>query len=175
MSIWSLLSGASLLAILAASVQPEPPASAFKIVTKRPDDSVQVQADNAKALFVIKSPFGISRATIERLADQWPKQVVVRLHLKGLENFKAATGKTTLHAAVAVQQGKPNVRQWKDGQETPGVAATSAFWMDVQIQDGGKPAQAIPLKDGYFEVTLPAALFAENPKSITLDWIDFYR
>ena len=33
----------------------------------------------------------------------------------------------------------------------------------------------IPLKDGYFEVPLPAKLFERNPEEITLRWIDFYR
>jgi hypothetical protein len=36
-------------------------------------------------------------------------------------------------------------------------------------------ATELPLKDGYFEVTLPRAFFEGNPKSITLNWVDFYR
>ena len=32
-----------------------------------------------------------------------------------------------------------------------------------------------PLKDGYFEMQLSKAFFEDNPKSITLNWIDFYR
>ncbi len=39
----------------------------------------------------------------------------------------------------------------------------------------GKPAKTIPLDDGYFEMQLPKALFEDNPKSITINWIDFYR
>jgi hypothetical protein len=33
----------------------------------------------------------------------------------------------------------------------------------------------IPLKEGYFELQLPNVLFEGNPKSITINWIDFYR
>ena len=48
--------------------------------------------------------------------------------------------------------------------------------MDIRIVGGdGRPAQELPLKDGYFEMTLPRAFFEGNPKSITLNWIDFYR
>ena len=48
--------------------------------------------------------------------------------------------------------------------------------MDVRIVGGdGKPAKELPLQDGYFEVTLPRAFFDGNPKSITLNWIDFFR
>jgi hypothetical protein len=39
----------------------------------------------------------------------------------------------------------------------------------------GKPAEAIPLVNGYIEMRLPKAFFRDNPKSITVNWIDFYR
>jgi hypothetical protein len=43
--------------------------------------------------------------------------------------------------------------------------------MDVRIVGGdGKPAQKLPLKDGYFEVALPRALCEGNPKAITVKW-----
>jgi hypothetical protein len=48
--------------------------------------------------------------------------------------------------------------------------------MDIHIVGGdGRPAQELPLKDGYFEMTLPRLFFEGSPKSITLNWIDFYR
>lgn len=43
------------------------------------------------------------------------------------------------------------------------------------VGNDGKPAKTIPLKDGYFEMQLPKAFIEENPKSITVNWIDFYR
>jgi len=39
----------------------------------------------------------------------------------------------------------------------------------------GKPSTDYPLKDGYFEVAVPAALLRDQPKTLTLKWIDFYR
>jgi hypothetical protein len=89
----------------------------FKITTKRKDDTVEVQANKEKALFIIKSPFGISQAVIEREGEQWPDAVVLRLHLKGLESFRAFNGKVTLDAAVGIQEGKAKVRMWKDSKE----------------------------------------------------------
>ena len=48
--------------------------------------------------------------------------------------------------------------------------------MDIRILTSkDKPAKVLPLKNGYFEMTLPKAFFEGNPKSITLNWIDFYR
>lgn len=68
------------------------------------------------------------------------------------------------------------VRRWRDGKEDANLDEKSPFWADIRIVGGdGKPAKEIPLKDGYFEMTLPQAFFDNNPKSITLNWIDFYR
>jgi len=146
----------------------------FKITTKRDTDTVEVRADKEKTVFIVKSPFGISQAAIERTEGKWPDSVVLRLNLKGLENFKASNGKATLDAAVSSQDGK--VRIWKDGKEDAVLDAKSPYWMAIRmIGADGKTAKSIPLKNGYFEMALPKAFFEENPKAITLNWIDFYR
>jgi hypothetical protein len=164
-----------LLPVLAWADDGAAPAK-FKVTTKRKDDTVEVQAEKDKALFIIKSPFGISQAIIEREAEKWPDAVVLRLHLKGLENFGASNGKVKLHAAVAIQERKAKVRLWKDGNEDTPLDNKNPLWMDIRIIGGdGKPATELPLKDGYFEMSLPKAFFQGKPKSVTLSWIDFYR
>jgi hypothetical protein len=148
----------------------------FKITTKRKDDAVEVQAVKDRTVFVVKSPFGISQAVIERQDEDWPKAVVLRLYLKGLSSFRASNGKVTLDAAVSMEEGKQKVRMWKDGKEDAPLDETSPLWMDIRILTGdGKPAKELLLKDGYFEMALPRAFFEGSPKSITLNWIDFYR
>ncbi len=68
------------------------------------------------------------------------------------------------------------MRIWKDGNEDTLLDEKNPFWTDIRIVGGdGKPAKEIPLKYGYFEMTLPQAFFDSNPKSVTLNWIDFYR
>jgi hypothetical protein len=148
----------------------------FKITTKRKDDTVEIQADKDKTLFIIKSPFGISQAVIKREGEKWPDAVALRLHLKGLESFRASNGTVTLDASVAIQKEKVKVRLWKDGREDTPLDEKSPFWTATSIVGGdGKPAKELPLKDGYFEFVLPGAFFEGNPKSITVNWIDFYR
>src|SRR5262249_55661842 len=85
---------------------PEDQPAMFKITTRQKDDSVEVRADKDKTLFPVKSPFGISQAVIEREGEKWPKAVVLRLHLKGLSNFRAWNGKVTVDAAVSIEEGK---------------------------------------------------------------------
>jgi hypothetical protein len=149
----------------------------FKITTRRKGDSVKVQEDKAKVVFIIKSPFGISQAVIERRGEKWPDDaVVLRLHLRSLESFRASDGKVTVAAAVSSQEGKVKVRIWKGGKEYAPLNKKSHLWTDIRmVGSDDKPARKLPLQGGYFEATLPRAFFKDNPKSITLSWIDFYR
>ena len=148
----------------------------FKITTKRDNDRVDVKAEKGKATFSTHSPFGISHAVIERTGETWPDAVVLRLHLKGLENFKVTNGKVRLEGSASLQDGRPVVRLWKDGKEDMLLDAKSPYWIDVRILgDDGKAAKEIPLKDGHFEMVLPKTFFEGNPKSLTVNWIDFYR
>lgn len=158
-------------AIATTTADDSPP---FKITTKRDNDRVEVKAEKDKTILSVHSPFGISNAVIERTGENWPEAVTLRLHLKGLENFQVTNGKVKLEASVSSQDGK--VRLWKDGKEDSPLDAKSPYWMEIRIVGSdGKPAKAIPLKDGYFEMQLPRAFFESNPKTITVNWIDFYR
>lgn len=146
----------------------------FKITTKRSNDRVEVKSENDKVLFDVRSPFGISNAMIERTAERWPEKVVIQLRLKGLENFKVSTDKLKLEASVSSQNG--DARLWKDGKEDSPLNAKSPYWMEIRIMDNdGKSIKALPLKEGYFEMQLTKNFFEGNPRSIKLDWIDFYR
>ena len=146
----------------------------FKITTKRSDDCIDVKSKDDKAMFVIRSPFGISNATIERTTEQWPDKVVIQLRLKGLESFKLSTDKLKLEASVSSHDC--SVRLWKEGKEDSPLDSKSPYWMEIKILDNeGEPTKSIPLKDGSFEMALPNKFFEGNPKSITVDWIDFYR
>ena len=155
---------------------PDTPPAGFKITTKRADDAVVVRSDQGRTVVTVKSPFGISQAVLERLGETWPEAVVLRLHLKGLSSFRASNGKVTVNAAVSIQEGKKQVRLWQGGKEDAPLDEKSPLWLDVRTVGGdGKPAKELPLKGGYFEMTLPAAFFEANPPSITLNWIDSYR
>jgi hypothetical protein len=159
------------LAIDAATAGPK-----FKVTLKNPDDSHGITPDKDKVLFAFKGPGGICQAVIERQDEAWPRAIVIRLHQTGLESFRAENGKVSLHAAVAVQEGKIKARLWKDRDEKAGLDSKSPFWMEIRVVGAdGKPATKLPLKGGWFEMQLPPAFLEGNPKSITLNWIDFYR
>lgn len=146
----------------------------FKITTKGDDDKVEVAFDQDKAVISVHSPLGISQAIINRSDNKWPTSVILRLYLKGLENFKVTNGNVIVEAALSSQDGK--VRLWQDNDEAQLLDAKHPYWMEIRmVGKDGKSVKTIPLKDGYFEMQLPKALFEDHANSISLNWIDFYR
>ena len=145
----------------------------FEITTKRDNDKVDVKVEKDRTVFSVHSPFGISQTVIERTHGTWSDIVMLRLHLKGLEHFKVTVGKVTLEASGSGH----GERQWKDGKEDTPLDAKSPYWMKIRMfgDDGKQATTTVPLKDGYFEIQFPKSMFEDNPKTITVDWIDFYR
>jgi hypothetical protein len=138
--------------------------SRFRITTKRDNDKIEVKTESDKAVISVHSPFGISQAVIERKDKHWPETVMLRLHLKGLENFKVSNGKITLEAAVSSQDG--TVRLWKDSERRFATGFQKSI-LDGHslIGEDGKPTTTIPLNDGYFEMQLPKAFCLKTIRS----------
>ena len=83
---------------------------------------------------------------------------LLRLYRKGLEHFRTSNSKVTLDTAVSSHQDQLKVRLWKDGKEDAPLDEKSPLGMAIRVVGGdGKPVQELPLKDGYFEITLPKA------------------
>ncbi|GAB5517597.1 hypothetical protein [Rhodopirellula baltica] len=144
---------------------------AFRITTKHDRDKVKIAAEEDRVVIEVQSPKGISQAVVERSDDQWPASVMLRLHLKGLERLQVINGKRMLEASVSSQDGQRRISK----DDSP-LDAKHPSWMDIRMLDkDGEPVRRIPLNEGYFEMQLPKALLDDNPKSITLKWIDFYR
>ena len=144
----------------------------FDAEVGRKDSQVRFVAEGDTTIIDITSKFGIDKATIKRESPKWPKSILVRLHLGGLEFFNVNNGAFVIEWSAANSgDHSSRVFQRLGGEETE-LDPKSPYHTPVRIVGGnGK----IPLKDGYFEVSLPAKLFERNPEEITLEWIDFYR
>lgn len=118
----------------------DPPAR-FTVTSRKADDTVTVGGDHDRTVFEIRSPSGISRAAVERKGDAWPKAVVVRLHLTGLENLTVSNGAVAVHSAVGLREGKVEVRQWKAEKDETPLAADDPLRPAVRVLGKeGKPA-----------------------------------
>lgn len=146
-----------------------------EVVTKKPEDKVAVEVKGDTTTYIITTPSGIGGATITP-PKGWSKKVVLRLHLRGLEGLAIRNGSVTLQASALSHSGHRRLlRVVADGQEKS-VNKGDLHWTEIGVFDAkGKPIQGLPKEGGYFEIVLPPALFKPGPRSLTVDWIDFYR
>jgi hypothetical protein len=146
----------------------------FKIITRRPDDRVDVKSEPSQVVVLVSSPSGIGTATIERTSPHWPDKITVQLRLKGLESLKVSSEQVRLEASVSSSSGESRV--WIGAKEESTLDSHSPYWMEIRLRDSkGQTTRNIPILDGYIEIPLPKPFFASNPKVFSLSWVDFYR
>jgi hypothetical protein len=144
----------------------------LRAIVGRTDSRISFIASGDKTILDITSRVGIDTATIRRDSGEWPKSILVRLHLSGLEMFRVGGKGVAVEWSVASTGDHPSrVSLRKDKKETPLDKKSPYFSVLRMVGGNGK----IPLKGGYFEIPLPAKLFERNLEEITLKWIDFYR
>ncbi len=158
--------------ILTVSICVSAQGADLQATTGRANSRIRVDKEKGKTIIDVRSDSGIDKATIERLKDTWPMSIVVRLHLAGLESFRAGTDKIVVEWSVSSTGQNDSRVSLRQGNDELALDKESPYFTPVRIVGGnGK----IPLKGGYFEVPLPAQLTAGNPRKLTLRWIDFYR
>ncbi|MGE0608685.1 MAG: hypothetical protein AB7O62_16440 [Pirellulales bacterium] len=138
----------------------------------REGSRVRFAVEGDTTVINVTNPLGIDKAVIKRLADRWPESILVRLHLGGLESFRASLKGSAVEWSVSSSGDHAVQTSLVSGLRVAAITPDSPYYGEVRIIGGGKE---FPLKNGYFEVRLPGKLFAENPAELTLEWIDFYR
>lgn len=145
---------------------------AAPIEVTRTNAEIRVNASDGATVIDISDPGGIGRAELKRSGKKWPEKLVLRLRLKGLESLKVTVGENKLGWWVAADPAvKTYMSQWVDGKETS-LTSESPWWSEVKRVDVSTKS---PRKEGYFELTLPARMFAENPEIMHIAWVDFFR
>lgn len=134
--------------------------------------AVRFNVEDGKTFIDIQSKSGMGNIKLRRQSETWPKTILVRLHLKGLESFKVKNDEVAIEWSVSSGGKNPSkVTLWK-GKDELSLGDDSPFFTKVRLVGENK---TIPLEKGYFVVPLPAKLFEDSPKIIELNWIDFYR
>lgn len=153
------------------------PAALLDIKCERDGDAITASTEAGKTILQITSKRGIGGATITRTSDHWPKELVLRVYLGGLEDMSITSGDVRLNASVLSHSGHPRLLHlWKKNEEGPQLDKDSPFWMNVAVFDAqGKPIDGLPKQGGWFEMTIPKALLLDQEKVLKLHWIDFFR
>lgn len=165
-----------------AEGQPQPPCSkdqpleGWKIDCPKEGDRLKIIPQKEAVILEISSERGIGQATVQRTAGPWPKKVVLRLHLKGLESLRVEAGQWGFEASVMSYPPYQNRLRVYGPDSIPPVDPKSPYWVEVRVLDSeGNPASKIPLEGGYFELAIPPAFLEKSPPKLHIHWIDFYR
>ena len=136
--------------------------STFRYTPLKGDPQIVFTTSSELLLIDIISPTGIGGATIEKTAGQWPPKIVMRLRLKGLEDFKFTYGTTTVEINVSSTTQTVHETLIQAGQ-TSALSTGDAHWMNVTSNTG------------YFAIEAPADFLTSGENKFTIEWIDFYR
>ena len=147
----------------------------FRIMSAKQEDVIAVANENGATILDVQSFSGIGSATIELVSGTISETMMVRLHTKGLEEFRLFFDETTVAASVPSGDGfgDANERILSAGEEIP-ITSLHPLWMNVEIISN-QATQRIPLEIGYFEITFPDEFSKDAQNSFEISWVDFFR
>lgn len=153
---------------------PSPAAPVFSATAEGDGNVVSISASGDTAVVDVQSGSGIGAATVDLLSGPAPANIVVQLHLHGLETFRLAFDQTVIVAAVSTDDRSVSQHvELPDGTTRP-IASDSPHWLDIQIASPSTSLATSP-QPTSFAIRLPPGLVKEQRRSFTLRWIDFYR
>ncbi len=150
-----------------------------EIVLDKQGDTALVEYRPGTAIITVDSERGIGGMQAKLTEGEWPEAVLVRLRLTGLERLEVGYGPTTIVTGVSSTSdpGAPATLYTRD--ENDSVTETTALLPSQQVAitlySETQEPPGIPLRDGYFEIALPAHFLESGEDAFTLQWIDFYR
>ena len=158
------LSCFTLLSLAACAPSSAPLAQAtFVAVPLKGDPRVTFSTSGEMLVIDITSPTGIGGAAIEKTSGRWPGQIVMRLHVKGLESFKFLYADTRIEVSVS-SHGDNAVSEVYEQSGKMGTASPGdPYWI------------AVTPGEGYFDLEAPADFLKSGENKFTIEWVDFYR
>jgi hypothetical protein len=139
---------------------------------------IEIKSNADQVVIDLQQIAGIGQAEVTRQAKQWPKQMILRFHLGGLEHLTIKHGDWRYKLSVLSHSGNKQLGEWEQDQKTEQLNEKSPRWLEVRrLNKQGQAIDGLPvIKDGdYFEMTLPKTLLNDESDKIELGWIDFYR
>lgn len=157
------LSGAIMLGLAACAAPRSASSPTFTYTPLKGDPRLTFSTTNEGLLIDIQSPTGIGAAEVAKTSGEWPARIVMRFHLRGLEELKFTYGQRMIEVHVASTSDHIVREQLVDAGQTMSLSPDSLYWMKVT------------LGEGYFDVEAPADFVQSGEAKFKIEWIDFYR
>ncbi len=125
------------------------------------------------ALFEVTSESGLGAAQVSQVSGQPPTKLVIRLHLRGLEEFDFDYGATKVIVSVSSHGDNAVSESVSRGGSAPTpIGPASPYWMPVEVM----PSPASGDQAGRsFSVAAPNDYLQGTYRAFSMKWIDFYR
>jgi len=149
----------------------------LNVVSKKQDAQITLDTDGEQAVIDIVSPSGIGNAEFEVTSRTMPKKIVMRFHLRGLEELQFVYGQTVVIGSIASGQDN-RVRQHRRGagnNELEPILPNSPYWMKIDLVAQEGAPEAIPLESGHIQVEAPEDFVQGQVHRFYIQWVDFYR
>jgi len=151
----------------------------IQIVSQNEDAQIKVDVGKDSALIEIFSPKGIGQAEFEIVSQDLPKKILMRFHLRGLEELRFAYDETVITTSLA-STGENDIRQSIKRKGDQQIAAqaimpNSPYWMKTRVVSPDNSRPQIPLQNGYIDVEAPEDFLKGGHRKASIHWIDFYR
>jgi hypothetical protein len=135
----------------------------YQAVPLKGDPRVTFNAMTDTLAIDTTSPTGIGSTRIEKTSGEWPPQIVMRLHVKGLESFKFRYADTIIDVNVSSHGDQTVTETYQQGGQMGTLSAGDSHWI------------AVTRGPDYFDLEAPASFFKSGENKFTIEWIDFYR
>jgi hypothetical protein len=130
-----------------------------------------MESTEEKLVTEIRSLRGIGRGAIAAPGQSWPDEVILQLHLRGLESLSVEADGVIWEVNVSSSPKYTVTSRYTNADQ-----ASVTEEPIVYVMPDKQSVSTIPLPEGqFFEIVLPRKLFDSNPAEIKLAWVDFYR
>jgi hypothetical protein len=170
----AILCLATSCSITACQGRPEQQSASYSISVDGDGNRVVPHATESETLFDVRSESGIGSAVVEQTAGESPAKILIRLHLKGLEEFAFQYDETTVTVSISShgdQMVSETIRT--AGSDEMPIGAESPYSMPVRVVEG--PDSNSGSSPAYFEVQAPQDYIQGKHRAFSMRWIDFYR
>jgi predicted phage tail protein len=164
---------ATALMMAACQARPEQQ-STYSISVDGDGNRVVPHEAESETVFDVTSETGIGSADVKQTAGGSPAVMLIRLHLKGLEEFAFEYGETVVTVSVS-SHGDQMVSESMStaGADEFPIGAESPYSMPVRAVNGAGSGGGSAT--GYFEVQAPQDYIQGGYRAFSMRWIDFYR
>ena len=152
--------------------------TAIEAAPGKDDITTQISQENDLTIIDVYSESGIGHLELSSKDEKMATELILRLHVKGLENLTLERAEMVVEASVSSNTPHHISQSTSEaGAEPAALEPSDPLWLNIKmLNSDGSQSDKIPLEDGVFEIAVPPPLLLTGSGDpLFVSWIDFYR